>query len=211
MAELVAAGATATAAGAAGATATSSPSETQDQARREDADVAGIKNKAKPAFDDSTRQTVRKLPLLKARAGPRDAQDVWKERLKEEYVCLIEYVKINKERDSDWFSLKANSEGTSWSGTCWHYHENLRYEFKVIIELPVGYPLTPPEIKIPELNKKTIKMYHGGKICLDVHFNPLWTKNVPRFGVAHALALGLGPWLAAEVPNLVQNGFVSAV
>jgi len=34
--------------------------------------------------------------------------------------------------------------------------------------------------------------YRGGKICLSAHFKPLWSKNVPRFGVAHALALGVG-------------------
>jgi len=35
-------------------------------------------------------------------------------------------------------------------------------------------------------------MYHGGKICLTIHFKPLWGKNAPRFGIAHAMALGLG-------------------
>ena len=51
-------------------------------------------------------------------------------------------------------------------------------------------------------------MFRGGKICLSAHFKPLWGKNVPRFGVAHALALGLAPWLAAEVPDLVEKGLV---
>jgi hypothetical protein len=31
----------------------------------------------------------------------------------------------------------------------------------------------------------------GGKICLTVHFKPLWARNVPHFGIAHALALGV--------------------
>lgn len=35
-------------------------------------------------------------------------------------------------------------------------------------------------------------MYRGGKICQTVHFKPLWSKNEPKFGIAHALALGLG-------------------
>lgn len=74
----------------------------------------------------------------------------------------------------------------------------------------------------------------GGKICLTIHFQPLWNRNVPRFGIAHALALGvrlravpipsvsflsnvpchsnwhlqLAPWLAAEVPDLVQRGVI---
>lgn len=30
----------------------------------------------------------------------------------------------------------------------------------------------------------------------------------PRFGIAHALCLGLAPWLAAEVPILVDSGMV---
>ena len=34
-------------------------------------------------------------------------------------------------------------------------------------------------------------MYRGGKICLDAHFRPLWARNVPHFGVAHAMALGV--------------------
>ena len=48
----------------------------------------------------------------------------------------------------------------------------------------------------------------GGKICLTIHFNPLWQRNSPRFGIAHAIALGLGPWLAAEVPDLVGKGIL---
>jgi len=55
---------------------------------------------------------------------------------------------------------------------------------------------------------KTAKMYRGGKICLTIHFKPLWAKNAPHFGVAHALCLGLAPWLAAEVPHLVETGAV---
>ncbi len=44
---------------------------------------------------------------------------------------------------------------------------------------------------------------------LSAHFKPLWAKNVPHFGIAHALAMGLGPWLAAEVPHLVDSGLLS--
>ncbi len=33
--------------------------------------------------------------------------------------------------------------------------------------------------------------------------------SAPRFGVAHSLALSLGPWLAAELPDLVARGVVS--
>mmetsp|Transcript_33774 Transcript_33774/g.57252 ORF Transcript_33774/g.57252 Transcript_33774/m.57252 type:complete len:129 (+) Transcript_33774:632-1018(+) len=91
-----------------------------------------------------------------------------------------------------------------WSGKCWVYHEMQKYEFQFNFEIPITYPVTPFEIVLPELDGKTVKMYRGGKICLSAHFKPLWSKNVPRFGVAHALALGLAPWLAAEVPNLVD-------
>ena len=31
----------------------------------------------------------------------------------------------------------------------------------------------------------------GGKICLTDHFKPLWARNVPKFGIAHAIALGV--------------------
>ena len=55
---------------------------------------------------------------------------------------------------------------------------------------------------------RTSKMYRGGKICLTIHFKPLWAKNAPRFGIAHALCLGLAPWMAAEVPHLVDTGVV---
>jgi ufm1-conjugating enzyme 1 len=63
--------------------------------------------------------------------------------------------------------------------------------------------MTPIEMVLPELDGKTHKMYRGGKICLDIHFTPLWAKNTPRFGIAHALSLALGPWLAIEVPVLI--------
>lgn len=32
----------------------------------------------------------------------------------------------------------------------------------------------------------------------------------PHFGVAHAMCLGLAPWLAAEVPHLVETGAIAA-
>lgn len=53
------------------------------------------------------------------------------------------------------------------------------------------YPATAPEIALPELDGKTAKMYRGGKICLTDHFKPLWSRNVPKFGIAHAMALGV--------------------
>ena len=82
----------------------------------------------------------------------------------------------------------------------------------VLIQIPVTYPTTAPEIALPELDGKTAKMYRGGKICLTGikynfqfiiliykiqiivstdHFTPLWARNVPKFGIAHAMALGV--------------------
>ena len=44
-------------------------------------------------------------------------------------------------------------------------------------DIPATYPTTAPEIELPELEGKTAKMYRGGKICLTIHFKPLWAKN----------------------------------
>jgi hypothetical protein len=35
-------------------------------------------------------------------------------RLKEEYSRLIEYIKINKEMDNDWFKIESNKTGTRY-------------------------------------------------------------------------------------------------
>lgn len=63
------------------------------------------------------------------------------------------------------------------SGKCWYVHELIRYDFDFEFDVPATYPSTAPEIQIPELDGKTAKMYRGGKICLTVHFKPLWAKN----------------------------------
>lgn len=157
--------------------------------------------------DVTTRQVLAGIPLLKTNAGPRDA--TWNDRLKEELLALIQYVKTNKEQDNDWFRLECNKEGTKWFGKCWTVVNLMRYEFDVQFDIPVGYPATNPEIALPELDGKTAKMYRGGKICLTDHFKPLWTRNVPKFGIAHAMALGLAPWLAVEVPDLLSRGLIS--
>lgn len=52
------------------------------------------------------------------------------------------------------------------------------------------------------------QFFRGGKICLSDHFKPLWARNVPKFGIAQAFSLGLGPWLAVEVPELVSRGAI---
>ncbi|KAK9303835.1 hypothetical protein QLX08_004571 [Tetragonisca angustula] len=158
--------------------------------------------------DESTKKTLSNIPLLQTKAGPRD-KELWVQRLKEEYQALIKYVKNNKESDNDWFRLESNKEGTKWFGKCWYIHNFLKYEFDIEFDIPVTYPITAPEIALPELDGKTAKMYRGGKICLTDHFKPLWARNVPKFGIAHAMALGLGPWLAVEIPDLIEKGAVS--
>ncbi|KAI3433735.1 hypothetical protein D9Q98_003542 [Chlorella vulgaris] len=162
------------------------------------------------SWDPTTRATVQKIPLLTVKAGPRD-KDEWQKRLKEELQALIQYIGINKAADLDWFTIRpSNKEGTHWAGKCWYVHDLIRYEFDFQFDIPATYPTTAPEIQLPELEGKTAKMYRGGKICLTIHFKPLWAKNSPHFGVAHALCLGLAPWLAAEVPYLVESGAVQA-
>ncbi|CAK8676471.1 ubiquitin-fold modifier-conjugating enzyme 1 [Clavelina lepadiformis] len=157
--------------------------------------------------DDLTKKTLSNIPLLKTKAGPRD-QNEWVNRLKEEYKALIAYVENNKENDNDWFRLESNKDGTRWFGKCWYIKDLRKYEFKVEFDIPITFPATAPEIALPELDGKTAKMYRGGKICLTDHFKPLWARNVPKFGIAHAMALGLGPWLAVEIPDLIDKGLV---
>ncbi|KAG2483046.1 hypothetical protein HYH03_018075 [Edaphochlamys debaryana] len=160
-------------------------------------------------WDPKTRDTVKKIPFLTEKAGPRDKQK-WQDRLKQELHALITYIKMNKESDTDWFSIQPNADGTHWTGKCWYVHDLIKYEFDFQFDIPATYPDTAPEIELPELEGKTAKMYRGGKICLTIHFKPLWSKNSPHFGVAHALCLGLAPWLAAEVPFMVESGVIKA-
>eukprot|EP00922_Rhytidocystis_sp_ex-Travisia-forbesii_P061764 GHVS01091477.1.p1 GENE.GHVS01091477.1~~GHVS01091477.1.p1 ORF type:complete len:158 (+),score=16.74 GHVS01091477.1:116-589(+) len=147
------------------------------------------------------------LPVCSVKCGPRDSE--WPDRLKEEYKALIAYVQTNKASRQDWFKIQPNKEGNKWSGKCWYMHQMVKYEFDLQFEIPAGYPMTPIELELPQLDGKTPKMYRGGKICLDTHFAPLWQKNVPKYGIAHALALGLGPWLAAEIPFLADGGLIT--
>ncbi|XP_023246476.1 arginine-hydroxylase NDUFAF5, mitochondrial [Copidosoma floridanum] len=132
---------------------------------------------------------------------PRNSQD-------QVQILLVEYVENNKKADNDWFRLQSNEQGTKWFGKCWYIHNLLKYEFEIEFDIPVTYPTTAPEIALPELDGKTAKMYRGGKICLTDHFKPLWARNVPKFGIGHAIALGLGPWIAVEIPELVERGIV---
>nr|QBH72958.1 ubiquitin-fold modifier-conjugating enzyme 1 [Encarsia formosa] len=157
--------------------------------------------------DETTKKTLSSIPLLKTKAGPRET-NLWSQRLKEEYLSLIKFVENNKKADNDWFRLESNEQGTKWYGKCWYIHNLMKYEFDVEFDIPVTYPTTAPEIALPELDGKTAKMYRGGKICMTDHFKPLWARNVPKFGLGHAMALGLGPWLAVEIPELIEKDLI---
>eukprot|EP00920_Eleutheroschizon_duboscqi_P022866 GHVT01055919.1.p1 GENE.GHVT01055919.1~~GHVT01055919.1.p1 ORF type:complete len:156 (-),score=7.38 GHVT01055919.1:769-1236(-) len=138
------------------------------------------------------REIVESIPLCSINANPRSPQ--WSDRLKEEFRSLISYVSCNKQNDNEWFNIQHNPDGTKWTGKCWYIHKMIKYEFELLFEIPAAYPLAPIELELPQLDGKTPKMYRGGKICLDVHFAPLWQRNSPKFGIAHALAMGVS-WL----------------
>ena len=78
---------------------------------------------------------------------------------------MIKYVSNNKESDNDWFRLESNKEGTRWFGKCWYFHNQLKYEFDVEFDIPVTYPMTSPEIALPELDGKTAKVYRAVLWC----------------------------------------------
>ncbi len=139
--------------------------------------------------ESNNNDTSQKIPLLSINAGPKDPK--WPERQKEEYIALVEYMKLLKEDDNEWFFIEPNEDSTKWKGTCWYFYNYIKYEFKLQFEIPATYPATPIELELPELDGKTPKMYRGGKICLDIHFAPLWAKMSPKYGIAHALALAV--------------------
>ena len=132
---------------------------------------------------------VKKIPTLSVKAGPTDSN--WDERFKEELAALVEYIKLNQEDDNDWFVVDCDESGIKWTGTCFYIFNYEKYEFELNFEIPATYPDAPIELVLPELDGKTPKMYRGGKICLDIHFAPLWKANSPKFGIAHALALAV--------------------
>ena len=49
-------------------------------------------------------------------------------------------------------------------------------------------------------------LIRGGKICLTDHFKPLWARNVPKFGIAHAMALGVS-FLPSFLPSFQNSWF----
>ena len=77
---------------------------------------------------------------------------------------------------------------------------NLKLSLKLFYKIPGNYPLTPIEIALPELDGKTEKMYRGGKICIDIHFAPLWQKNVPHYGMPKNWNFN---WISFKLPDKV--------
>merc|ERR1712071_142755 len=145
-------------------------------------------------------------PITK-NAGPTSPEEDWDERLGEELDALIDYQEQAKVDDRQWLQLEpVDEKGEKWEGKCWYFMDGVKYTFKVEFEIPALYPQISPEICLPELDGKTSKMYRGGFICITDHFKPLWARNKPKFGIAHAMAAGLAPWLAVEVPSLAANG-----
>lgn len=147
------------------------------------------------------------LKNFSVNAGPMDPK--WSQRLEEEILALVSLVEENSENGNDWFNIEpVDDSGIKWTGTCSHVYDMQRYTFKVKFEIPAMYPMAPIEVELPELDGLTSKMYRGGKICLDLHFAPLWRSNAPKFGIVHALTFALGPWLAAEIPYLMGTGVI---
>ena len=69
-------------------------------------------------------------------------------------------------------------EGTRWFGKCWHYHEKLKYEFDVEFDIPVTYPMTSPEIALPELDGKTAKVSY---IFISTVYNALFCESEANY------------------------------
>merc|ERR1719240_2036996 len=107
-------------------------------------------------ISNNLKSTVEKIPILSIQAGPKDSN--WIDRLKEEYTALIQYMKICKDEDNDWFKIQSNKEGTKWWGKVWLIHELVKYEYDIEFEIPATYPLAPLEMALPELDGKKEKM-----------------------------------------------------
>ncbi|CAN6721130.1 unnamed protein product [Malus baccata var. baccata] len=73
----------------------------------------------------------------------------------------------------------AKGIGTRWTGKCWYVYNLLKYKFDLQFNIPITYPATAPELELP----------------------------LPRFSMAHALCLGLAPWLAAFMLIRIAHSF----
>ena len=141
-------------------------------------------------------------------ATPLDGER-WKTRLRQELAALIKLIKQDKGKGQGWFTLRPeNEQGIEWKGTCMTWHKDVKHEFELVVVLPATYPASPPEISLPQLKEKSEKLYRGGHICLDIHFTPAWHQRKGAGGIAFALVQGLAPWLASEVPLMVERGLL---
>lgn len=61
-------------------------------------------------MEQNVSASFERLPFIKTVAGPKDPE--WIERLKEEYMVLIQYIQMNKDEDHDWFTVESNEDGT---------------------------------------------------------------------------------------------------
>lgn len=68
---------------------------------------------------------------------------------------------------------------------------SVQQQHSVTLHCPL-FVQAAPEIELPELEGKTAKMYRGGKICLTIHFQPLWIRN--RWAGGRGRCGGTGPW-----------------
>lgn len=67
------------------------------------------------------QNSVELIPNLSVNAGPKysplitlPSDENWIDRLKEEYQALIQYVKMNKEADNDWFKITSDKTGQKY-------------------------------------------------------------------------------------------------
>ncbi|KAK1858862.1 hypothetical protein I4F81_001462 [Pyropia yezoensis] len=176
----------------------------------------GAQNAGTPGWD-------LQLPPLTVKAGP--LAEGWPARHQEELATFAAAVEVNRQSQREWFSITPNDTGTRWTGTCWAYFLNRRFQLDVVLTLPPAFPLEPPAVALPALAAATAAAAAtattatttaatsagadaDGRVLPSAQFADAWARRAPAWGVVHALAAGLGPWLAVHVPDLVAQGVV---
>lgn len=48
---------------------------------------------------------------------------------------LIEYIKMNKKEDNEWFKISSDAKGIKWKGKCWTIYDMVKYEFDLEFEV----------------------------------------------------------------------------
>ncbi|RMB88250.1 hypothetical protein DUI87_35362 [Hirundo rustica rustica] len=82
--------------------------------------------------------------------------------------------------------------------------ERLREEYRALIQYVENNKRADTDWFRLESNPEGTR---GGKICLSDHFKPLWARNVPKFGLAHLMALG-GATLV-ELPRKLHRSLLT--